>query len=229
MRIHSRAATNSAPRSAMRPTRSMQFSWTFSCRFFRMGVSRGKRSLMGGVILDMPMTLTMAFNAPRMLPKTSGYSSPKYSYKTTPKCPMSWSSPHVFITTAILEIRSAACMRTLAALLFKRHLIVPQIWGRYGLVRRPNAFTTTPNPESMASVSSEACSWKAYRMPSMSCSSRRSSISAAPKSCTTFSIVSMTMRRYGSDSSFKSSQMRWITSAAPTLLAISTVVSTTCL
>lgn len=32
---------------------------TFSCRFFRMGVSRGSRSLMGGVILVMPMTLTI--------------------------------------------------------------------------------------------------------------------------------------------------------------------------
>jgi hypothetical protein len=59
MRIHSRAGTYSAPRSAMRPTRSMQFSCTFSCRFFRMGVSRGSRSLIGGVILVMPITLTM--------------------------------------------------------------------------------------------------------------------------------------------------------------------------
>ena len=31
MRIHSRADTYSAPLSAMRPTRSMQFSCTFSC------------------------------------------------------------------------------------------------------------------------------------------------------------------------------------------------------
>jgi len=31
MRIHSRADTNSAPRSAIRPTRSIQFSCTFSC------------------------------------------------------------------------------------------------------------------------------------------------------------------------------------------------------
>jgi len=38
----------------------MQFSRTFSCRFFRMGVSRGSRSLIGGVIFVMPITLTIA-------------------------------------------------------------------------------------------------------------------------------------------------------------------------
>lgn len=42
------------------------------------------------------------------------------------------------------------------------------------------------------------------------------------------SIVSITMRRYGSLSSFSPSTMRLITSDTPTLLAISTVVSTTC-
>ncbi len=41
-------------------SRSMQFSRTFSCRFFRMGVSRGSRSLIGGVIFVMPITLTIA-------------------------------------------------------------------------------------------------------------------------------------------------------------------------
>ena len=82
---------------------------------------------MGGVIFDMPITLTIAFNAPNIDPKTSGYSSPKYSYKTTPRWPISWSSPQARITTAILAMRSAACMRTEADLLFKRHLIVPQI------------------------------------------------------------------------------------------------------
>eukprot|EP00983_Pelagomonas_calceolata_P082537 1155956-Pelagomonas_calceolata.AAC.16 len=30
------------------------------------------------------MTLTMLFRAPRMEPRTSGYSSPRYSYNTTP-------------------------------------------------------------------------------------------------------------------------------------------------
>mmetsp|Transcript_57122 Transcript_57122/g.129416 ORF Transcript_57122/g.129416 Transcript_57122/m.129416 type:complete len:231 (+) Transcript_57122:614-1306(+) len=130
MRIHSLALTCSAPRSAMRPTKSMQFSCTFSCRFFRMGVRRGRRSLMGGCILDMPMTLTMALRPPMMLPSTSGYSSPRYSYSTTPRCAMRASSPHVFITTAIRAMRSAACMRTLADLLLRRHLMVPAIWGR---------------------------------------------------------------------------------------------------
>ena len=48
MRIHSRGETNSAPRSAMRPTRSMQFSCTFSCLFLSTGVRRGKSSEMDG-------------------------------------------------------------------------------------------------------------------------------------------------------------------------------------
>ena len=58
---------------------------TFSCLFLRIGVRRGSKSLMGGVILVIPMTFTMAFSAPKMEPSTSGYSSPKYSYSTTPK------------------------------------------------------------------------------------------------------------------------------------------------
>lgn len=52
--------------------------------FLRMGVRRGSSSLIGGVILVMPMTLTILFSAPRIEPSTSGYSSPKYSYSTTP-------------------------------------------------------------------------------------------------------------------------------------------------
>ena len=35
-----------------------------------------------------------------------------------------------FMTTAMRAMRSAACCRILALLLFRRHLIVPQIWGR---------------------------------------------------------------------------------------------------
>ena len=108
---------------------------------------------MGGVILVIPITLTMALRAPRIEPSTSGYSSPRYSYSTTcgnnvgfklfwqwewamamvagltPRWPMSFSSWQVFITTAILEIRSAACCCTFADLLFSRHRMVPQIWG----------------------------------------------------------------------------------------------------
>jgi hypothetical protein len=41
--IHSRAETYSGPRSAMRPTKSMQFSCTFSCLFFKIGVNLGKK------------------------------------------------------------------------------------------------------------------------------------------------------------------------------------------
>jgi hypothetical protein len=44
---------------------------------------------------------------------------------------------------------------------------------------------------------------------------------------TTFSMVSMTMRRYSSLLSLRSSTMRVTISAAPTLFASSTVVSTT--
>jgi len=66
-------------------TKSIQFSCTFSCRLRRMGVSLGNKSRMGGVIFVIPITFTMARNAPKIDPKTSGYSSPKYSYRTTPK------------------------------------------------------------------------------------------------------------------------------------------------
>jgi len=44
--------------------------------------------------LVMPITLTMLLSAPRMEPSTSGYSSPRYSYSTTPRCPSSFSSSH---------------------------------------------------------------------------------------------------------------------------------------
>mmetsp|Transcript_4990 Transcript_4990/g.14984 ORF Transcript_4990/g.14984 Transcript_4990/m.14984 type:complete len:206 (+) Transcript_4990:819-1436(+) len=124
IRIHSREDTNSGPRSAMRPTRSMQFSCTFSCLFFRMGVSRGSRSWTGGVIFAIPITLTMDLRPPRMEPSTSGNSSPRYSYRTTPRCPISSSSSHFFITGAIFETRSADCCRILADLLFSLHLIM---------------------------------------------------------------------------------------------------------
>lgn len=63
-------------------------------------------------------------SAPKMDPSTSGYSSPRYSYRTTPKCDISTSSPHVFITTAIRAIRSEACIRTFALLLLSRHCCV---------------------------------------------------------------------------------------------------------
>ena len=59
--------------------------------FFKIGVSLGRRSLMGGVIFVIPMTLTIAFSPARILPRTSGYSSPRYSYKTTPRWPRSFS------------------------------------------------------------------------------------------------------------------------------------------
>jgi hypothetical protein len=67
-----------------------------------MGVSRGNKSFIGGLILGMPMTFTIAFNAPKTEPKTSGYSSPNYSYKIIPSLLIKPSSPHVFITKATL-------------------------------------------------------------------------------------------------------------------------------
>lgn len=48
--------------SAILPTKSMQFSCTFSCLFFRMGVSRGSRSLIGGVILCIPANTNVNLN-----------------------------------------------------------------------------------------------------------------------------------------------------------------------
>ena len=45
----------------------------------KMGVNRGNKSRIGGVIFVMPITLQMARSAPKMEPKTSGYSSPRYS------------------------------------------------------------------------------------------------------------------------------------------------------
>ena len=70
--IHYLGETSSAPLSAIRPTSYMQFSWTFSFLFFRMGVKRGSNSLMGGFIFVIPTSTTMLFSAPKILPKTSG-------------------------------------------------------------------------------------------------------------------------------------------------------------
>lgn len=64
----------------------------------------------------MPITLTIALSPPSMEPKTSGYSSPRLSYRLTPSLPSFYSSPHFSILNAILETRSAACYLTLADL-----------------------------------------------------------------------------------------------------------------
>ena len=81
-----------------------------------MGVSLGSKSLIGGVIFYIPMTFTIALSPPNMLPSTSGYSSPKLSYRLTPSFPNFCSSPHLSIDMAILETKSAACCLTLADL-----------------------------------------------------------------------------------------------------------------
>ena len=84
---------------------------------------------------------------------------PEIMLNLTPKCPMSFSSWQVFMTTAILEIRSAACCRTLADLLFNLQRIVPQICGRYGLTRLLKLLTIVPNPFNIT-TSSVVCSCK---------------------------------------------------------------------
>lgn len=66
-----------------------------------------------------------------------------------PRWPISFSSWQIFITPAMRLIKSAACWRTLADLLFNRQSIVPQIWGRYGLTRFPNDWTIVPKPVSI--------------------------------------------------------------------------------
>ena len=133
------------------------------------------------------------------------------------------------MVAATRATRSAACCRTSALLLFRRHLMVPQICGRYGLARPPSADTVVPNPFSMTSPSSPVCSWNAYSTPSMRSSSKRASMSAVPSFSITFVMVSMTIRRYGSLSSFRSSTIFEITSDAPVLSASSRVVSTSAL
>ena len=108
-------------------------------------------------------------------------------------------------------------------------MIVPQICGRYGFVRAPSALTIVPKPLSITAVSSDVCSWNEYRMPSMRSSSSLWSMSAADRLAITFSVVSITILRYGSDSSLRSSTMRVMISDEPTFLASSSVVSTRCL
>ena len=62
-----------------------------------------------------------------------------------------------FMTTAMRAMRSAACWRILALLLLRRHLMVPQIWGRYGLARIFRLLTTVPKPFSITLASSLTC------------------------------------------------------------------------
>lgn len=51
----------------IRPIKLIDASWTFSCRFRRMGVIRGRRSLTGGFICVIPTTLAMAVSAAMIL------------------------------------------------------------------------------------------------------------------------------------------------------------------
>ena len=119
--IHSLGLTYSAPLSAILPTKSIQFSYTFSYLFFRIGVNLGSRSLIGGVILFIPITFTILLIPASNEPNTSGYSSPRHSYNIIPNLPNRASSLQFFIDSAILHIKSAAYYLILLFLLFSLH------------------------------------------------------------------------------------------------------------
>lgn len=125
--IHYLGDTSYEPLSAILPTNSIQFYCTFSFLFFRMGVSRGNKSLIGGVILAMPTSITISFRAPKILPNTSGYSSLKLSFRFSPSRPSLVYSPHIFMQWAILETRSAACCLIRMLLLLSLQFMVPTI------------------------------------------------------------------------------------------------------
>ena len=103
-------------------------------------------------------TLANTPSAAIMLPSVSGYSSPSCLNSTRPSVRSCWSSPHCLMTMASRVVRSAACRRTLALLLFRRQRMVVMIWVRYGLTRIPRALTTVPKPSNMT-WSSVVCSW----------------------------------------------------------------------
>lgn len=129
---------------------------TFSCLFFRMGVRRGSRSLMGGVILVMPMTFTMALSAPKMLPSTSGYSSPRYSYSTTPRCPSSFSSLHVCSQQhSVRQTAQRKCPQS-AADGQGRPYTMPCTSGLVSCIRECNV-CREPQPNSNEPVCSQVC------------------------------------------------------------------------
>ena len=165
--IHYLGETSSAPLSAILPTSSIQFSWTFSFLFFNIGVNLGNRSFIGGVILAIPISITILFNAPRILPNTSGYSSRRHSFKFKPNLPNLAYSPQIFIEWAILTTRSAACCLILILLWLSLQWIVPTICTKYGLALIPIALTIAPNPFRMI-LSSVFCSWKAAKTQSIS-------------------------------------------------------------
>jgi len=132
-----------------------------------MGVSLGRRSLMGGVILAMPTSITMLFNAPKILPNTSGYSSLRHSLRFNPNLPNLPSSPQMRMDFAIFETRSAACCLIRMFLWLSLQWIVPTICTKYGLARSPSALITAPNPSKIVE-SSVVCSWNAARTQSTS-------------------------------------------------------------
>lgn len=66
----------------------------------------------------MPTSITMFFNAPKILPRTYGYSSLKHSFKLSPSRPNLTYYPQAFMQLAILATKSAACCLILIDLLF---------------------------------------------------------------------------------------------------------------
>lgn len=131
-----------------------------------MGVKRGKSSLMGGFILPIPTSITILFNAPKMLPRTSGYSSLKHPSKFSPNPPNLVSYPQTFMLWAIFDTKSAACCRILMVLFPNLQFIVPTICIKNGLALNPNAFTIAPSPFK-TTASSVVCFWKAYKAQSI--------------------------------------------------------------
>eukprot|EP00835_Amoeboradix_gromovi_P000737 NODE_27_length_33950_cov_0.349739.p16 type:complete len:140 gc:universal NODE_27_length_33950_cov_0.349739:10726-11145(+) len=117
----------------MYPTRDMQFSCTCSCLFLNIGVSLGNRSLIGGVIVSIPMATTTLFSPAIMLARVSGYSSPRYSYKTTPRLFSCFNSLQSFNTIVILDINSAVNCLTLGVFEFSLNNMVLIICSIYGL------------------------------------------------------------------------------------------------
>ena len=76
----------------------------------------------------MPITLTIAFKPPNILPNISGYSSPKLSYKLTPNLPNFCSSPHFNIDNAIRDTKFAAYYLTRADLFANLWTMYAQIY-----------------------------------------------------------------------------------------------------
>jgi len=157
IRIHSFSLTCRAPRSAIRPTRSIAASCTRSFWFRRMGVTAATSSPTGGCIASIPTTDTTPRSPTSTDASASGYSSPRHSNSTDPRCASISSSPHDRITGATSATSSATCARAADDLWSSRHLITAAIWCSYGRARRPSA-------DSIAAIASSTARADAVRV-----------------------------------------------------------------